>query len=455
MSSAGGIRKIREGFTLIELLVVVSIIMLLTVVAMPALGPSREGRRLREAARSIHSYFGSARAAAMASGHNVGVMLERQQDANGATFSRACLTLYQVEQPPLYAGEVDGATVQVRSVRTINTGGTVLYDGDGNELWRTILFRPTVVGTLDYTQLRVGDLVQFNNQGPLYRLTGPSDANGAILTSSTELAATMNDSAMSYYFYSSQAMLGLPWPKTDLTLSNPTIYSQPVSYVFYRQPMRSSATPMELPTAVAIDLQFSGNDSHYAATEADEASTPISFAPGWTTGTGTGRNARGDPLPVYIMFAPNGSVQEVYATSPATNSLTVYSPTEPLYLLVGDRGRIKGNFDASTLPVTPAEDEYPNWYRLASLWLVLAPQSGLMRVAENHPVDITNRTIVGNNFAWSDANWYSVATATNLNTSAWRMGILQARSFARGSYYNASGVLTPLAQGADDTVGGR
>lgn len=483
------------GFTLIELLVVVSIIMLLTIVAVPALGPAREEKRLREGARAIHTYLGSARSRAAELGRNVGVMLERQQtmqyDAGTrqstlvATFSRACLTLYQVEQPPIYAGDVDGATVVVQMKPAQSTGGQFSYDEDGNITYYDIAFRPTVFGTLNYTLLRVGDYVRFNNQGPRYRITGPIDPRNrtnfiSITQQNPWILATTKDNPT----IASQRMGSLPWPfpKNNQFPDNAEPTSQPVSYVFYRQPMRSPVSPLELPTAVAIDLQFSGNDSHYLTSTDVGMGTPITFAPGWIRASGT-ETRPGDPLPVYIMFAPNGSIAEVYATSPAADTsaspsrpgLQMYWPTEPLYLLVGDRGRIKSNIDVATLPTTPADDEYPNWNRLASLWLVLNPQTGLIRIAENYPIVTTNTSIVGTSFRWNASTlgttysnntfsyWNSVYSTTNttmanynLSSSVWRKAIVQSRSFARGSFYDGVNArLMPLAQGADDLVGGR
>ena len=481
MSIVGRTSRIRAGFTLIELLMVVSILMLLTVIAAPTLGPAREARRMREAARAVHSYFGSARALAMEAGRNVGVALERQQstvrESNSliakATNSRACLTLYQVEQPPLYSGEVDGATVQVRKGPS-EKDGVYKYDINGNIINYEVWFKPSENenGTLDYTQLRVGDMVQFNNQGPWYRLTGPMVSNGygridGDTAKDSGLTAVVQDNSTSF---PSQTVLSLPWPETS-----PETFSPPVSYVFRRQPTRSTAEPLELPASTAIDLQFSGNDSFYADTSGAASATrlrtsgaPITFAPGWTrAGQYTSENRPGDALPVYIMFGPSGAVVEVHTTGldstlDSYHQLAINWPTEPLYLLVGDRGRIKNNLDTATPSTTPAADEYPNWYNMNSLWLVLTPHSGLVRVAENYPVDVTNSSIVnpGNTtFRWNDTNWASFnetqgSTAFLLSTSRWRRAILQSRSFARGSYFNDSGMLTSLKQGADD-MGGR
>ena len=98
----------RRGMTLIELLVVAAVMMILVFVAIPSITPTTTVRSIREAARAVDIFFGAARNQAVASGRRVGVMLERlpgQPDA--------CVTLYQVEEPPPYCGEFYNAQVSV------------------------------------------------------------------------------------------------------------------------------------------------------------------------------------------------------------------------------------------------------------------------------------------------------------------------------------------------------
>ena len=64
----------RRGVTLIELLVVVSIMLIVTVIAVPAMKPALENRKIREAARAVNVYLGSARNHAIELGRPVGVL---------------------------------------------------------------------------------------------------------------------------------------------------------------------------------------------------------------------------------------------------------------------------------------------------------------------------------------------------------------------------------------------
>ena len=72
--------------------------------------PDLDGRRAREAARSVNVYLASARNRAMETGRDCGVILHRRSP-------RACLpplSIDQVEVPPTFAGQNIGAVVRVQ-----------------------------------------------------------------------------------------------------------------------------------------------------------------------------------------------------------------------------------------------------------------------------------------------------------------------------------------------------
>src|SRR5215218_2876142 len=76
--SAAACRRARSGgFTLIELLLVVVILLVITAISIPVIGPSLEGRHIREASRQVNSYFAVARDTALRNGRPVGVMIQR------------------------------------------------------------------------------------------------------------------------------------------------------------------------------------------------------------------------------------------------------------------------------------------------------------------------------------------------------------------------------------------
>jgi type II secretory pathway pseudopilin PulG len=313
----------RRGMTLVELLVTVSILMLLLVVALPALTPSAESRRIREAVRQMNVFFGAARAQAMQSGRPVGVALERLRGQ-----PQACLTLYQVEVPAPYAGEL------LTSVARLTYRSSNQYVAQ---------FNMSISGFS--AKVSVGDLVRLNHQGPLYSVT-------AVAGSTAAIELDIRDRKL------------FPWPTSG--------QSSAVSFEFYRQPIRSAVAPMVLPAGVAIDLQASGIDSdrnYY----------------GWFTPTPAELGST-SPNPVVLMFSPSGSLDRVYF-SRATASRGYEVLREPIYLLVGRRDRItvSQNVTAST-----SVEEYPNWFDPSSLWLMVSPQTGIVSAKENYRVPVAS-----------------------------------------------------------------
>ncbi len=197
-----------RGVTLIEMLVVISILVALLGIGVPLMAPAMEGRRIREAARQVHVYFGSARNHAVATSQPVGVMIHRFDG-----LPECAMTLDQVESPPPYNGDTLSSRAQVQW-----TGGT--------QITATLSdFNPSLVST--------GDLAQFGHQGPYYTIT--SVGTGGITAD----------------LYNPQVQF-FPWTGTP---------SAPVEYTIYRRPTKSMTSPLQLPTGAVIDLQFSGQGS--------------------------------------------------------------------------------------------------------------------------------------------------------------------------------------------------
>ncbi|OHB71704.1 MAG: hypothetical protein A2V70_08025 [Planctomycetes bacterium RBG_13_63_9] len=287
---------------MVELLVVISIVVLLAAIAIPALRPTLEGQRIREAARAINVYLGSARNRAVVSGRPCGVILQRFDGQ-----PQCAMVLQQAEVPPPYSGDTLDSTAQVRVGATLQATMT-----------------PNITSTL----VSAGDLVQFNRQGPFYRIEAtPSQPTATQL----ELSIDVSQGQM------------LPWPR-DGSLS------APVPYAIFRRPVKSAAAPLQLPTGAVVDLEASGTDDHLF-------------------GVGT--------APVTIMFSPNGSLERVYE-----GGNPVVPVTEPIFLLVGRRERVTG----LPLSANPSDEEKPNWADPANLWVSINPQTGLVTTTENNPV---------------------------------------------------------------------
>jgi type II secretory pathway pseudopilin PulG len=307
----------------VELLVVISILVILMGVGVRVMQFSVEDRRTREAAREINIYFASARNRAMETGRPCGVMLRRL--GNEPPLSLCVVGLDQVEVPPPYAGDTLEAVAQVQM--------PTLPDGSP-DFWPDGL-RKAVATCTDFFPglVRVGDLVQFNYQGPLYEIKGPDlDSDGVIDpgTLQLELGVDLRQGQM------------VPWPRrTD----NPP-WSPPVPYQVIRRPTKSAAASLQLPVRAVIDLEFSGTAAHSIGPASDS--------------------------PVWIMFSPNGSLDRIY------HGGEMHLGTEPIYLLVGKQERV---------PAGSAEDGLANWQDTKNLWVTLSPQTGLVITSEVAAVD--------------------------------------------------------------------
>ena len=299
-------RPASRAFTLIEMLIVVSIMMILVAAGVSVFRPASDSRRIREAARAINVYLSSARNRAMETGRPCGVMLRRLDSA-----PLAVLNLDQCEVPPCYTGDTEQSVA------------TVIYLG-GNAVEAT-LDVPLPPG-----MVRPNDRIQFNSHGPLYRIISlADDPSGQFIVSDTLLLT----------FDTSQGQM-VPWP--DLT-GTP---KPPASYRIYRAPVKSVATPLQLPASIVIDLGASG----------------------------TGVVPFGNTTDVTIVFSPNGSVLWYYGAGGET------LVTDPIFLLVGKRERV-GN--TPQLPPTSAnEANWSNWQDLNNIWIVINPQTGSVTAGE-------------------------------------------------------------------------
>ncbi|HUT14081.1 MAG TPA: prepilin-type N-terminal cleavage/methylation domain-containing protein [Thermoguttaceae bacterium] len=309
-----------RGVTLIEMLVVVAILMLLLGVALPSMQGTMDDRRSREAARAVNVYCGSARGVAMGTGRPCGVMIRRMDNERGCS-----MVLEQVEVPPPYAGESIDARAQLTCVNIEGGVATVQAGLSG--------------GGINPDLVHKGDRVRFNHQGPLYTIAGQPSANAMTLV------IDIRDGQM------------LPWP----TVADVDAPSEPVPFEIHRQPTKSFADPLELPTGAVIDLEASGTDDH-------------------VIGPGNGE-------PVYILFSPNGSVDRVYHDG------HLHPATETIFLLIGKREKV---------PAVAGEE---NFRDMTSLWVALNPRTGLVTTS-NVGTKPTNTTGIPGDLA--DSRYYAI-----------------------------------------------
>jgi prepilin-type N-terminal cleavage/methylation domain-containing protein len=316
-----------RGVTLLELLIVMTIMLMITAAAIPVILPATQNRRMREAARLTSSYISGARSRAIESGRPVGVMIER---FNGLPYS---MNLSYVEVPPPYAGDFLNSRV------TVTGAGITGFVGGTDVLWQNVV--------------RVGDLVQLDYKGPLYVIAPFSGLTPGATLTSANLPTTMN-----------------PW---TLQLVSGAAFVLPAAYAnlpgvpfqIFRQPVRSSAAPMQLPEGVVVDLINSGVTT--------SGVFPTTFVPpiNWLTTPPVPWNA-------IITFAPSGRVD--FVTLGTAGTLT--RPTGPIFLLLGRRDLMAdvsqtGN-DDNLYDSTNLTNAY-----LQNFWVTIGYQTGLVTVTEN------------------------------------------------------------------------
>lgn len=331
---AGYVR--RGGLTLVELLVVISILMLLVMVAMPALSPTKDSRQLREAARAVDLFFGASRNQALATGRACGVLLERLPAR-----LEACVTIYPVEEPAPYAGEYLDSKVLVMH----RTDGTA---PDGRTPATYVRVQGIRSGTIMPRMVRQFDRIQFNQQGPLYVINSGTRQSDGSLTDPFDVYLERPDSGR------------CPW----------TTRATEATFRIFRQPMRTSGDPLELPAGTAIDLFLSRVESDYYF-RLDDAQRRSSAG-------------AADNTPVIIMFSPHGGVDVVYHARTRDSSRQPIvrwdAPVTTIGLLVGQRGRILG-LDTNGTPVRPADNVLNDGDR-RNYWVTISPRTGLTAAKE-------------------------------------------------------------------------
>jgi prepilin-type N-terminal cleavage/methylation domain-containing protein len=239
----------RRGMTLVELLVVVAIVVILFATAIPIMRPALKDRKLREASRQINTYIINAKARAAESGRPCGIWVVRNND--NPSLVDSSYQIFIAETPIPFAGD------------TLNANCT-LFDSVGNDG-----FVDAVEFTDIYDVVKTGDLIQIDFKGPKYSLTV------------TQPGGTKRVS------------LSVP-PLSGYSL--PRMRASGVApFQVFRQPIRSSIPPLELPNGIVIDLGWSGIG--YVGQEMASA----------VAGTSD----------VVVMFAPTGAVDRVYGFSTA------------------------------------------------------------------------------------------------------------------------------------------
>ncbi|PQO42280.1 Tfp pilus assembly protein FimT/FimU [Blastopirellula marina] len=252
------IRVSRHGMTIVELLVVLGIMAVLLGIAATAVKNGTRGKKQREAARQVNAFIATAQARAAEAGRPIGFEIVRNvTDANGDNMidaandiglSNAALAMYVIETPPIYAGDdidavmtvaVSGSTVTL----TNDTGGFAAADG--------FLMQNNIVKA------------RLNYRGRTYENVSVAKVNPLEL----ELSFNIPDGDNTIF-------TGMGAVPVQITLP----------------PIRSSATPLQLPSDMCIDLTCSG-----------VGNAGNQFA-NWNSGTHDS---------IKVLFSPNGTIDSV------------------------------------------------------------------------------------------------------------------------------------------------
>lgn len=376
----------RCGVTLVELLVVISIMMLLTVVAIPALRPAMESRQVRETTRGVSSYFSAAQIRAVETGRPCGVMLVRDP-----LLPFVATSLQQVEVPAPFGGTVTGSVVRVQEWTQIPSG---TYWPDGAVVLKV---RVRVNDFLPDT-IRRGDLMQLNGQGPWFMISSdenphpghpgtppppaaaqhptfqdfPVDATDGFINFLPSGYTTEVYPSGSGNVWVSNYVLTLtlpraqladtPWPNSDPSGPAGSVHAAPwsplVPFQVYRAPVKSAVPPLQLPTATVVDLSCSGTESNWTLFSAVD-------------NDGNTANGVQDTSGVLILFSPTGALDRAYVQNQQQYLI------DPVYLMIGARERV---WQAGLDP--GPDDGLYNWQDIRNLWLAVNPGTGTIGTAE-------------------------------------------------------------------------
>jgi type II secretory pathway pseudopilin PulG len=295
----------RRGITLLELLVVMLIVLMVTAAAIPVIAPAMQNRQMREATRLVTSFMGAAKARAVQTGRPVGVVIERE---NGQAFA---FRMAQIEVPPPYSGDI----INSRATVAAFTPGALSL-GRANAItpfqqWFTAAIDPA---ELNHSLVKVGDTIQFGSQGHFYTVLGPDEPIGV-----KPIDGVCDNSTLEICYLSPIDFTGkvqFPWLNAA-----PLPTPQPVTYQIFRQPVRTSSPPLQLPEGIVFDLSVSGgrimpfNTADYT----DPVGTVPVPAP----------SVKFDPQ---IIFLPSGRLEFVTDAAGQLSRLT-----DPVFLLLGRR----------------------------------------------------------------------------------------------------------------------
>lgn len=417
----------RSGATLMELLVVAMILLMITVATIPVLSPAVRGRRIREGARMVSSFFAAARNRALESGRAAGVWIERMPG-----LAEAANTLHFAEVPTVYTGDYIDSGVQC-VITNSQTGfkyypypGTNGYDANlipQQSWWND---RRSTQGFLNLVEPKSGsgllDLWAYSQtdvysddgkggvrDGDQILLEGiPGKYSLQTVTVGGRLAWSIGHGRNSWYRdtnYTGEVDTNhnyvIRWfhnePFLNWRRCSPVARMSPLRYQLFRRPVRLNAGSIQLPEGIVIDLNFSeatpGNNSVgeplHPRTDIDDIFNGAPFNPD-------------DATPILMTFAPGGNVEQLYFPQVNGSGNFRYArwmsrePGGSIYFLIGQREFIIPMFASTgTTRMTSAQETAAlaaevqlrrNWTQPDNLWVRVSPKNGHISTSIIDPI---------------------------------------------------------------------
>ena len=357
-----------RGMTLMELLIVVAVMVILLGAALPLLKIGLAGRRTREASRQLNTYAALAKSRAIELGRPAGLFIDTQwlmdDPTNPVPYASE---LFLAETPRPYAGDMVDARAWVRP------------DSSANRFEITFSDSASLTTTLPTALVQGGESFQikFDYKGPLYECQRDPNNNDFVITLDPAFLAkfvkpgsdgvwgtanggTNNDGDDNDDGNVNDPFEALWVNSDDIILRFP--------YQIFRQPQKSSATPMELPRGAVIDLSNSGFGLGKRFLRDDPAITS-------TLLPGTYELVSG---PIIIQFGRTGSVPRIDGLTQLVvwtdannqrheNRSPLPPPTATIHLLLGE-----------IEDIGPVNLQNPD-----NLWVSIGHQAGKVTSTEN------------------------------------------------------------------------
>jgi prepilin-type N-terminal cleavage/methylation domain-containing protein len=416
------------GFTLIELLIVMSIVTLLTAIALPTLRNSLREQRVSRAAGLVQQYIREAQARAISSGVPAGVIIERSgadQEVN-----RCQATQLRISTTPApYTGDLgnDGCVLRYFQYDPQNPTNPNPPDTAAFR-WAVLTFRPTTAPLLSAVvdrnirslAIKVGDLIQLGNDRiprTIYRLQSEVSLNNNSATYVPHRLGPVLDPASGYNGDGVEVIVRYQPPGWDI-LPYPITGVSNLPYAIVREPTPSFANPLSLPEQTVIDLSCSGvgvDGVQFSPLEMEETYERTRPTPppriadkGYNPSLSKAFNANllptdkgdydRDYQDVQIVFNPDGSIKEVrmgVVSKDPSSQDTVIEPTRnsvlsDVYLLVGRTGQV--------LPDALLTDDQagrPNLFDDQAIWVCINRMSGHVYTESATPPDLNAGSIAG------------------------------------------------------------